>query len=64
MGSAKLDSVMAHTTTILDDLYIATQSCKNMGKYTRGSGALIIIGIVGLIVAVIVGIMVWRAIVR
>jgi len=35
-----------------------------MGKYTRGSGALIIIGIVGLIVAVIVGIMVWRAIVR
>jgi hypothetical protein len=35
-----------------------------MGRYTRGSGALIIIGIVGLIVAVIVGIMVWRAIVR
>jgi hypothetical protein len=37
---------------------------KNMGKYTTGSGALIIIGIVGLIIAVIVGIMVWRAIVR
>ncbi|HKG30601.1 MAG TPA: hypothetical protein VKA91_04965 [Nitrososphaeraceae archaeon] len=35
---------------------------KNMRRSNKGSNLLIIIGIVGLIVAVIVGILIWRAI--
>jgi len=35
-----------------------------MGKYNKGSNLLIIVGIVGLAVAIIVGIVIWRAILR
>ena len=35
-----------------------------MGKYNKGSNFLIIVGIVGLAVAIIVGIVIWGAILR
>jgi len=37
---------------------------KNMRKNTKGSTLLIIVGVVGLAVALIVGILVWRAILK
>ena len=39
-------------------------SLKNMGRNNTGSNMLIIVGILGIVVAMVVAVMVWRAILR
>ena len=48
------------------DLLIASLQdlLKNMGKYGKGSTALITAGILGLVGAIIVGILIWLAILK
>ena len=63
IGSAKLDSFIPRT--ILEwSLNSEWMLLKNMRKNTKGSTLLIIVGVVGLAVALIVGILVWRAILK
>jgi hypothetical protein len=37
---------------------------KNMGRYGKGSGVLIVVGILGLVAALAVGVLIWRGILR
>ena len=61
--SASLVSIIPNTTwvrALIESEFLVM----NMGKYNKGSNLLIIVGIVGLVVAIIVGIVIWRAILR
>jgi uncharacterized membrane protein HdeD (DUF308 family) len=60
-GAAKAHSLMSHT--ILECLLnIKRILLKNMRRSNKGSNWLIIIGILGIIAALIVGLLIWRAI--